>query len=69
LVLLYQRGATGAEFSELEKWVNPKSRRNLRRTLYAIVHTKAYAHQVGDRYRITRTGQQDVERRKLVRPV
>ncbi|MFL5962201.1 MAG: hypothetical protein ACJ757_04845 [Gaiellaceae bacterium] len=69
LVLLYQRGAIGAEFSELEQWVSPKSRKNLRRTLHAIVHGKAFAHQTGDRYTITRTGQQDVERRKLVDPI
>lgn len=69
LVLLYQRGAAGAEFVELEEWVNPKSRKNLRRTLYTLVHAKAFAHQTGDRYVLTRTGQQDVERRKLVQPV
>jgi hypothetical protein len=69
LVLLYQRGATGAEHTELEQWVAPKSRANLRRTLRAIVHTKAFAHQVGDRYTITRTGQLDVEKRKLVDPL
>jgi hypothetical protein len=68
LVLLYQCGPTGAEFKELEQWVNPKSRKNLRRTLHALVHAKAFAHQVGDRYTITRSGQQDVERRKLVQP-
>lgn len=69
LVLLYQRGPTGAESKELEQWVHPKSRKNLRRTLYALVHAKAFVHQVGDRYTITRSGQQDVERRKLVQPI
>ncbi len=69
LVLLYQRGAAGAEFEELEQWVNPKSRKNLRRTLHAIVHTKAFAHQAADRYTITRTGQLNVEKRKLVDPL
>lgn len=69
LVLLYQRGSTGAEFKELEQWVNPKSRTNLRRTLHALVHARAFAHQISDRYTITRSGQQDVERRKLVQPI
>jgi hypothetical protein len=69
LVLLYQRGATGAEFKELESWVNPKSRRNLRRTLHALVHDKAFAHRVDHCYTITRAGQRDVERRKLVDPM
>jgi len=69
LVLLYQRGATGAEYKELEEWVNPRSRRNLRRTLHALVYDKAFAHRGGERYKITRAGQRDVERRKLVEPV
>lgn len=69
LVLLYQRGAAGADFKELEQWIHPKPRKNFRRTLYALVHVKAFAHQTGDRYTITRSGQQDVERRKLVQPV
>jgi hypothetical protein len=68
-VLLYQRDATGAEYRELESWVHPKSRTNLRRTLTGLVHSKAFAHQVGNRYTITRRGQQDVEKRKLIEPV
>lgn len=68
LVLLYQRGAAAAEYAELEQWVHPKSRANLRRTLTRIVHDKAYAHRTGDRYVITQTGRQDVEKRKLVQP-
>jgi hypothetical protein len=35
---------------------------------YLVLHQKAFAHQTGDRYWITRTGQQDVEKRKLVQP-
>jgi hypothetical protein len=69
LALLYQRGTKGAEFSELEQWVHPRSRRNLRRTLNGLVHEKAFAHQDGDAYQITRAGQQDVERRKLIQPI
>ena len=68
LVFLHQRGAIGADYNELSQWVNPKSLKNLRRTLPALVHQKRFAHQVGDRYIITHTGQQDVERRKLVDP-
>lgn len=69
LVLLYQRGTAGADYAELEQWVSPKSVKNLRRTLRGLVHEKRFAHQAGDHYTITRTGQQDVERRKLVDPV
>jgi hypothetical protein len=68
LVLLYQRGTDGADYEELEQWVHPKSRANLRRTLHGLVHDKAFVHQDGPRYRITLSGRQDVERRKLVQP-
>jgi hypothetical protein len=69
LVLLYQKGTKGADFKELEQWVHPKSKRNLRRTLRALVYDKAFAHEDGDHYRITQSGQREVERRKLVGPV
>jgi hypothetical protein len=68
LVLLYHRGGTGATYSELEQWVHPKSRDNLRRTLTGLVLDKAFVHQSGDDYRITGTGQIEVETRKLVEP-
>jgi hypothetical protein len=69
LVLLYQRGSSGADYDELAQWVSPKSVKNLRRTLGGLVHAKRFAHQAGDRYTITRTGQLEVERRKLVEAV
>jgi hypothetical protein len=37
LVLLYERGSAGATLSELEKWVRPSMRTNLRRTLNGMV--------------------------------
>jgi hypothetical protein len=69
LVLLYQRGKEGANFADLEQWVHPKSRDNLRRTLHRLAHDKAFVHKTGDDYEITRSGQLDVEARKLVEPV
>jgi hypothetical protein len=69
LVLLYQRGTKGADLAELEQWVNPKSRGNLRRTLHRLTHDKAFVHKTGDHYQITRPGQLDVEARRLVEPV
>lgn len=68
LVLLYQRGPTGATYRELEQWVHPRSRTNLRRTLTRIVQDKAFVHRTGDHYVITQTGRQDVEKRKLIEP-
>jgi hypothetical protein len=68
LALLYQRGPAGADYDELEAWVHPRSRANLRRTLSRLVLDRAYVHRDGNHYRITRTGQRDVEARKLVQP-
>jgi hypothetical protein len=68
LVLLYQRGAAGADYAELETWVHPKSRANLQRTLNQIVDAKALAHRVGDHYVITMRGRRDVETRHLIDP-
>lgn len=62
LLLLYQRGTQGATFKELESWVKPKMRANLRRTLNSLSDDKAYIHAgVADSFEITRSGQQYVE--------
>jgi hypothetical protein len=44
-------------------------RRNLRRTLDAVVHDKSWVHNVGDQYTITRTGQLEVEARGWLGPI
>ncbi len=69
LVLLYQRGAQGATYEELSKWVKPKMRRHLRRTLKILVDEKSWVHQMGNQYMITRTGQQEVEARGWLDPI
>lgn len=66
LLLLYARGNNGASFSELEAWVRPKMRSNLRRTLARLEHENAYVHSKGNAYKITRSGQQHVERKRLM---
>jgi hypothetical protein len=66
LSLLYQRGNNGATFEELKRWVRPPMRGNLRRTLDQLVNEKDLAHFDGKLYLITRLGEQEVERRKLV---
>lgn len=69
LVLLYQRGTVGADYADLEQWVHPRSRANLRRTLSALANDKAFVHRAGTgRYVITHAGQMEVETRKLVQP-
>jgi hypothetical protein len=68
LVLLYHRGTTGATPAELTLWVRPTMRSNLGRTLKRLVEQDDFAHWDGTRYIITRRGQQEVERRHLVKP-
>lgn len=66
LLLLYQRGPQGAELVELRQWVRPKMRANLQRTVDRLVDDAAFAYFDGRRYFITQSGQQEVEKRKLV---
>lgn len=68
LVLLYQRGTKGATFEELSKWVQPTMRANLRRTLNQLVNKRAFVHEAGQLFFITRTGELDVESRQLLEP-
>jgi hypothetical protein len=67
-VLLYQRGEGGATYGELETWARSPMRRNLKRTLDALVDKKDYAHFDGSRYFITRRGEQYVEQKELIAP-
>ncbi len=65
LVLLYQVGSEGAIYADLEKWAKPSMRANLRRTLKRLVDDHAFVHFDGTAYRITRTGQHEVEKKCL----
>lgn len=67
LLLLYERGTTGALHSEIERWVKPAMRANLRRTLASLAHDRACIHTEGDRSYITKRGMDEVERRNLHR--
>ncbi len=66
LVLLYQRSAQGATFGELESWVRPSMRANLRRTLRQLENRSAFIHSDGQKFRITQAGEREVEKRRLV---
>jgi len=66
LVLLYHRGKAGATFAELQGWVRPRMRANLRRTLTRLEDVKDFVHSNGNSYRITRLGETDVESRRLL---
>lgn len=68
LLLLYQRGPQGATAKQIETWVRPTMRANLRRTLNALEHTKAQIHESNGTFRITQSGQNYVESRQLMDP-
>jgi hypothetical protein len=66
LVLLYERGSAGATFAELEKWVRPTMRGNLRRTLTKMVDDKAQLHENdAGIFKLTKLGRREVEARNL----
>jgi hypothetical protein len=65
LVLLYERGPTGASFAELEKWVRPSMRANLRRTLNKMVDDALLHENDSSTFLLTKLGRQDVEKRNL----
>jgi len=67
LVLLYWRGAAGANFEELHAWARASMRANLRRTLKAL-DDKDLVHLQGNTYILTHLGESDVEKRKLLEP-
>jgi hypothetical protein len=65
LLLLYERGSAGATYSEIESWVRPAMRTNLRRALARAVNDAALVHSDGQRFFITKRGMKEVERRNL----
>ena len=65
LLLLYERGSTGAVYAELEEWLRPPMRANLTRTLARLVDDTAFVHHDGKRHYITKRGMEEVERRNL----
>jgi hypothetical protein len=65
LLILYERGITGATYGEIESWVHPSMRANLRRTLRRLTDDQAYIHSARGKYLITRSGMAEVERKKL----
>lgn len=65
LVLLYERGAAGASHEQIESWVRPPMRANLRRTLNKMVHDQAYLHSDGGIFKLTRLGIKTVEAKRF----
>jgi hypothetical protein len=65
LLLLYQRGSFGATFDELSSWARPPMRKNLNKTLYRLIHEKAFVHVESGKFQVTETGIKEVEKRRL----
>jgi len=65
LLLLYERGPDGANFEQLEMWVRPSMRKNLKRTLGQMVDDLAFVHEAGGIYFLTKLGVSEVETKRL----
>lgn len=65
LLLLYERGEVGASMADLNRWVRPSMRANLRATLRRLVHENAFVHEQGQRFFITKSGIKEVEAKNL----
>ena len=68
LVLLYWRGSQGATLDELRAWARAPMRAQIRRTLNALDSEKNYIHLQGEKYLLTKLGEADVVKRKLLEP-
>jgi len=68
LVLLYAAGADGITYADLQAWVRPKMRANLRRTLGDLIKEDK-VHQDGNTYIIMIPGERFVEDKKLLESV
>ncbi|HWX56417.1 MAG TPA: hypothetical protein VN176_17665 [Verrucomicrobiae bacterium] len=66
LLLLYHCADNGATDAELAKWLKPSQRRNLLRTLKDLEHEKDLIVFVQGKYKITRRGIHEIERRNLI---
>jgi hypothetical protein len=66
LVLLYECGSAGALFEQIESWVRPSMRANLRRSLNKMVDEKAYLHRTAEKYQLTKSGIKLVETKRLL---
>lgn len=67
LVLLYWRGVNGATLEELTAWSRTPMKANIRRTL-ATLDNRDLIHLKSRTYVLTKLGESDVERRKLLEP-
>lgn len=62
---LYECGEKGASYEQLNAWIRPKMRSNLRRTLSQLVDKDDLVHFDGEKYILTKLGFGFVEKKKL----
>jgi len=69
VVLLYEKGLTGATTQELESWLKPSQRQNLNRTLHILEHEKDFVvRRNSAQYVITNRGILYAEQKGLLNP-
>ena len=67
LLTLFEAGKAGATYQQIEAWVQPKMRANLRRALDRLVNNQATVHFNSGSYFITKLGIAEVEAKGLHR--
>lgn len=65
LLTLFESGKAGATYQQLEGWVQPKMRKNLKRTMDRLVNDQATVHYAAGKYVITKLGIAEVDKRGL----
>jgi hypothetical protein len=65
ILLLYHCADRGASLSQLSGWLKPSQRQNLGRTMKQLEHDKDMVALVNGKYKLTRRGIQEIEKRKL----
>jgi len=66
LLLLYHCADSGASHTELSNWLKPSQRANLPRTLRQLEHDKDLIVFAVGKYKLTRRGIQEIEKRNLI---
>jgi hypothetical protein len=65
LLTLFECGKAGATYQQIEAWVQPKMRKNLKRTMERLVNEQALVHFAAGKYVVTKLGIIGVEKRRL----
>ena len=66
LLLLYHCGDGGATVAQLEGWLKPSHQSNLARTLKNLNHERDFIVLIQGKYKITRRGIHEIERKRLI---